>query len=74
MNNNPPLLVPGVLAKTLSATCVLVIVGFAVALRVYGTLAVRDIVGTLISATIFAYLVHLWIVMGSKQYRKDGQD
>ncbi len=33
-------------------------------LRVFGELKTVDIVGSLISAPIFAYMVHLWIIYG----------
>ena len=65
---NEPLLdfVPAVFLKVLAVTLALVLVDFAVAIWVTGPLAVRDIIGTLISAAIFTYLIHLWIV-----YAKD---
>lgn len=56
--------VPAVFAKVLAATLTLVVIGFVIALFVNGEIAGRDIAGALISAPIFAYMVHLWITMG----------
>jgi len=68
MQPQPPLLDMTVLVRTFAAILALVLVGFILAQRYYGSLAVRDVVGTLISALIAAYLVHLWIIMA----RADG--
>jgi hypothetical protein len=62
-----PLFYPVVFAKTLTATLCVAVVGCALALRIYGELAVRDIVGTAISSLLFAYLVHLWIALGRRE-------
>ncbi|NOT00025.1 MAG: hypothetical protein HOP29_05310 [Phycisphaerales bacterium] len=56
--------VPAVFAKILAATLTLVVIGFGIALAVEGKIETRDIVGALVSAPIFAYMVHLWITMG----------
>lgn len=56
--------VPHVFFKVLAATLTLVLIGFVVSWLVYGELTTVDIVGALISAPIFAYMVHLWITMG----------
>ncbi|GJM26768.1 MAG: hypothetical protein DHS20C16_31830 [Phycisphaerae bacterium] len=53
---------PSVFYRVLAATLTLILVGWVVSLFVYGELATRDIVGSLICAPIFAYLVHLWII------------
>ena len=56
------LLDPALLSKVLAATFGLVVVGFGVGIWAYGPLAMRDVAGTLISAVILVYLVHLWIL------------
>jgi hypothetical protein len=62
-----PLFVPGVFAKVLAATTALAVVGLAIALATSGFVALRDVIGTLLSAGIVAYMVHLLIVR-----RKEG--
>jgi hypothetical protein len=62
-----PLFYPRLFAKTLTVSLCVAIVGCAVSLRMYGTLALRDIIGTAISSVLFAYLVHLWIALGREQ-------
>lgn len=61
-----PLFAPSVFATALVGTLALVGIGFAVAFRLNDELATRDIIGSLISAPIFAYMVHLWIQLGRK--------
>ncbi len=56
--------VPAVFFKVLAATLTLVLIGFVVAFLVFGEITTTDIVGSLISAPIFAYLVHLWLTLG----------
>ncbi len=61
---NHPLLefVPSVFFKVLAATLMVLFVGWAGAIWFTGSLATRDIIGSLICVPIFAYMVHLWIV------------
>lgn len=56
--------VPQVFAKVLAAVLTLVVIGFVISLWVYGEITSVDIVGSLISAPLFAYLIHLWITIG----------
>ena len=65
--------VPEVFWKVLGITIAVALVGFAVSIWVYGTITVTDIGGTLISAVIFAYMVHLWIVMGRRSSDRDSE-
>lgn len=58
---------PGLLAKALVATTSAALIGCAIAFRVHGELAFRDIIGTSISSLLFAYLVHLWIALGRER-------
>ncbi len=53
---------PSVFYRVLAATLVLVFLGWAGALLIYGTLTRVDMVGSLICVPIFSYMVHLWIV------------
>lgn len=67
MDGSPtPLFVADVFAKVLLATFAAVALGWVLAILAFGHLAVRDIVGSVISAVIFAYMVHLWIVMAQR--------
>ena len=63
--------VPSVFFKVLAATLGLVLLGWAGALWIYHELSGVDIAGSLISALIFAYMVHLWIVY-AKDREPDG--
>jgi len=56
-----PLLDAGIFWKVLASTEALAVVGLGLAGAIYGSLATRDIFGTLISAAIVAYMTHLWI-------------
>ena len=56
--------VPDVFFKVLAVTLGLTIVGWAGALWICRELSGVDIAGSLISALIFSYMVHLWIVYG----------
>ena len=48
--------------KVLAATLTLVVIGFAIALKVYGEITRLDVCGSLISALVFSYMVHLWLM------------
>ncbi len=56
--------VPRVFFKVLAVTLSVVLIGFVIARLVYEVIETRDIVGSLITAPLFAYLIHLWITMG----------
>jgi hypothetical protein len=62
--------VPKVFFKVLAITLGLTIVGWAGALWIYRELSSVDIVGSLISALIFSYMVHLWIVYSRDHERE----
>ncbi len=62
MNNSLFDFVPGVFWKVLAATLTRVMLGWIGAIWIFGELKTFDIVGSLISAPIFAYMVHLWII------------
>lgn len=64
--------VPGVFFRVLAATLTVVLLGWVGAVWLYGSLATRDIIGSLICAPIFAYMVHLWIVYARDRKPDDG--
>src|SRR5436190_23644468 len=61
-NSRPPLFVAPIFAKVFTAVLVLAVAGIGAAILIQGTIAARDIAGTLISAVIFAYWVHLLVI------------
>jgi len=61
-DSRPPLFVAPIFAKVFTVVLTLAVAGIGVAILVQGTIAARDIAGTLISAIIFAYWVHLVVV------------
>ena len=67
MNDRVFEFVPGVFFKVLAATLTVVLLGWCGSLWVYGELTTVDMVGSLISMPIFAYMVHLWIVYGRER-------
>jgi parallel beta-helix repeat protein len=59
----PPVLVPAVFIKALTITGLLALIGFAISIWLSSSLpTTTDIVGTLISVPIFAYLIHLLMI------------
>jgi uncharacterized membrane protein YccC len=66
-----PLFHPVLFAKTLTVTICVAIVGCAAALRLTGELALRDIIGTAISALIFSYMVHLWWALSKEEQARE---
>ncbi len=56
--------IPHVFFKVLAVTMTLVLIGYVISFAVYGEITNVDIVGSLISAPLFAYLVHLWLTIG----------
>ncbi|MCP4591237.1 MAG: hypothetical protein GY842_10855 [bacterium] len=60
--------VPSVFFKVLTVAVAVAVVGVAISIRVYGSITVRDTVGTLICIPLAAYLVHLWIVYARDRY------
>lgn len=58
---------PAVFFKVLAATLCAVLLGWVGARRVFGELSRVDVAGSLVSAAIFAYMVHLWILYARDQ-------
>lgn len=48
--------------KILALALTLVFVCFAIAIWLQGSIAARDIVGSLITAVLASYLLHLWMM------------
>lgn len=67
MNDSLFEFVPAVFWKVLAATLTVVMLGWTGAIWIFGELKTVDIIGSLISAPICAYLVHLWIVYGRSE-------
>ncbi len=67
MNDSLFEFVPAVFWKVLAATLTAVMLGWIGAIWFFGELKTVDIVGSLISTPILAYLVHLWIVYGKNE-------
>lgn len=61
-DSRPPLFVPAIFAKVFTVVLVVAVAGIAAAIWIQGTIAGRDVVGTLISAVITAYWLHLLVV------------
>jgi len=57
-----PLFVPHLFVKTLTATLGLAVVTLVAATLISSSVPLRDIVGTILSASIFAYIAHLWFI------------
>ena len=65
MSSDPqssPLLDPALFFKVLAVTLGSVVIGFAALMWLCGPIETRDIVGTLVCAPLFAYLVHVWLM------------
>lgn len=58
----PSLFVPAIFAKVLTVVLAVAVAGIGVAIWIQGTIAARDVAGTLISAVIFAYWLHLLVL------------
>lgn len=53
--------VPAIYVKALAVTLTLAGIGLVAAFAASGSLALRDVIGTLLSAAIVAYMAHVWI-------------
>ncbi len=71
MNDSLFEFVPAVFWKVLAATLTVVMLGWFGAMWIFGELKTVDIVGSLISAPIFAYMVHLWIIYARERRAGD---
>lgn len=56
--------IPHVFLKVLAAVLTLVLLGWLGSYLIYEEVTTVDMVGSMISGVLFAYLVHLWITMG----------
>lgn len=57
-----PIFVPARFMKALTVTLGLAVAILVTAMALSGSIPLRDIIGTILSAAIVAYIVHLWIV------------
>ncbi len=67
MNDSLFEFVPAVFFKVLATTLTGVLLGWLGAIWIYGELKTVDMVGSLISAPMVAYMIHLWIVYGKNE-------
>ncbi len=58
----PPLFVAPVFARVFTAVLAVAVAGNGAAICLQGTIAGRDVAGTLISAVIFSYWLHLLLI------------
>ncbi len=63
---NEPLFIPSLFTKVLAAIMAVVIAGMVIVGMMQGTISTLDIAGTLVSAVIVAYIVHLWVFYWKK--------
>lgn len=56
-----PLFIPSLFTKVLAVTMLVVIIGLTAVGIIHGSISTLDIAGTLVSAVIVAYIIHLWI-------------
>lgn len=68
-----PLFVPALFGKALLGTLALAAAGLVLASLLLGSLSPTDVAGTLVSASILAYLVHLWMPLSGRERRR-GRD
>jgi len=62
----------GIFWKTLAVVIVLVVVAWWLIVRITGyQITPADYGGTTISAGLFAYLVHLWLLPGDRLHQED---
>ncbi len=53
---------PDLFQKVVSVVMALVFIGLAVAYYLQGELMARDVIGSIISGALLAYLIHLWLM------------
>lgn len=66
---NQPIFIASVFIKVLAWTLIIAVVGLVGVVLIFGHITTLDMFGTLISAVIIAYIIHLWIyyARGSKE-------
>lgn len=58
----PSLFDRALFSKTLAVTMALVVLGLGAAFAIKGEVSTVDVVGSIISGIILAYVVHLWMM------------
>lgn len=61
-----PLFIPSLFSKVLAIVMVVVIGGLIAVGMIQGSITTIDIAGTLVSAVIVAYIIHLWVYYWKK--------
>jgi len=56
-----PLFIPSVFSKVLAVVLLIAVAGLVTVGMIQGSVTALDIGGTLVSAIIVAYIVHLWV-------------
>ena len=59
MNN--PIFIPSLFSKVIAVIMAITILGLLAVIMIAGHITTLDLAGTLISAVIIAYILHLWI-------------
>ena len=59
MNN--PIFIPSLFSKVIAVVLTIAVLGILAVVWVAGHITTLDLAGTLISAVIIAYIIHLWI-------------
>lgn len=61
-----PLFIPSLFSKVLALVMLVVIAGLIAVGMIQGSITTIDIAGTLVSAVIVAYIIHLWVYYWKK--------
>lgn len=61
-DSRPPLFAAALFAKVFTVVLAVAVAGIAAAIWLQGTIAAHDVAGTLISAVILAYWLHLLVL------------
>lgn len=62
--SQPPIFIASLFIKVLAWALIIAVAGLVGVVLIYGHITTLDMFGTLVSAAIIAYIVHLWIYHG----------
>ena len=62
--NQPPIFSLPLFAKILAWTLIVVVAGLFGVILIFGHISTLDLIGTLVSSVIIAYIIHLWVYYG----------
>ncbi len=68
---NQPVFIASVFFKVLAWALIIAVAGLVGVIVIFGHVTTLDLFGTLISAAIIAYIVHLWIYYGRGSEEED---